>query len=187
MSNGIEEKFTAFCQWVQDITGRPVMKARRHMNTQLKVPYCSVDLLTAPLVAKDLVLYRDKYPDTVSKTLTERVRGLVLATFQITALGGDDAMQCIHRLSASFKTDAWLVFAKKNSFGTAGADGMENIASEFLGAAYENRAQMKATFYIPVPVDFDEDYFTYGQITTTVNNITSKNVTVDQYGVRYDQ
>lgn len=187
MSSGLEQKFTAFCTWVQNVTGRPVMKARRRMNIQLTQPYCSVDLLSAPMVARDLVTYTDNYPSTVSKPLTERVRGLVFATFQITALGGIDAMDCIHKVNASFKTDAWLVFAKQNSFGIAGQDGMENISSEFLGAAFENRAQMKASFYIPVPVDFDEDYFTYGSMTTTVNNIHSKNVTVDQYGVRYDQ
>lgn len=187
MSNGIEEKFSAFCTWAQTITGRPVMKARRRMNTQLSSPYIAVDLLSARMVDKDLVFYTDQYPDDVTHPLTERVRGLVVATFQITALGGDDAMQCIHRLHASFRTDEWLIFSKKNSFGLGELDGMENLSSEFIGAAFENRAQMKASFYVPVPVDFDEDYFTWGLLTVKVQNIEHKNETVIQYGKRYDE
>ena len=189
MSNGnsLEDKFTAFCSWVQQVTGRPVLKARRRMNTQLSEPYCSVDLLSAPMVPKDLELYRDEHPESVEHPITQRIRGLVHATFQITAIGGTDAMQCIHRLHASFRTDSWLVFAKKNSFGTAGGDGMENLSSEFMAAAFENRAQMKMSFYIPVPVDFNEDFFTWGNMEIEVGNISSMNVEIDRYGKRYDQ
>lgn len=181
----IEEKFDAFCQWVQDSTGRPVIKARKRMNVQLSCPYCVVDLLAAPEVPKDLYWHFDPSPDTVDKPLKERIRGLVQATFQITAIGGDDAMQAIHRLSASFKRDSWLVFAKKYSFGISETEGMENMATQILSAAYENRAQMKCSFYIPIPVDFDEDYFTWGTITTIVPE-KNEVVSIDTYGKRYD-
>ena len=168
MSNvsGIEEKFTAFCSWVQAITGRPVIKARRRMNVQLKEPYCCVDLLSAPLITKDLKGYEDLYPQTSEHPLKEKIRGLVFATFQVTSLGGDDAMDCIHKLHASFRTDAWLVFARRNSFGTAGGDGMENLSAEFMAAAFENRAQLKVSFYIPVEVVFEE----------CINDVNSFNV-----------
>ena len=184
----IEDKFTAFCSWVEKITGRPVIKARRRMNTQLKVPYCSVDLLAGKMVPKDLEIYSDSSPDTADQPIHETIRGLMLVTFQVTALGGKDAMDVIHRLIASFKIDSWFVFSKKYSFGNAGIeDGMENISSEFLGAAFENRAQMKASFYIPVPVTFDEDYFTSCQLKTLVAGKKSDECFDDIYGKRYDQ
>lgn len=185
--NGIEEKFTAFCSWVESATGRPVLKARRRMNTQLSEPYCLVDLLSANLVPRDLKSYYDEHPDDVDFPIKERIRGLVFATFKIVALGGDDAMQCIHQLHASFRRDSWLVFAKKYSFGLAGGEGMENIASEFMGAAFENRAEMKMSFYIPIPVDFEEDYFTWGQIQISIPEKDEQYVIEDIYGKRYDQ
>lgn len=183
----IEDKFNAFCGWVQQITGRPVLKARRRMTSQLNVPYCSVDLLFAKMVPKDLKWYDDPSPLTVDQPLHEIIRGLMMVQFQVTALGGQDAMQVIHRLHASFRTDRFLVFSHQNSFGLSETEGMENLASEFLSAAFENRAQMKVGFYIPVPVTFDEDYFTWGEMTVVVQNIPANNVVVDLYGRRYDE
>lgn len=183
MSNGIEQKFTAFCSWVEAATGRPVIKARRGMNVQMNQPYCAVDLLEAPLITKDLELYVDQHSDSFEFPIIERIRGLVLATFQISSFGGD-AVQCLHRLHASLKTDAWLVFAKKNSFGTAGGDGVQNLAAEFLSATFENRAQMKLTFYIPVPVDFEEDYFIGGDIDVYAPEKQEEPIFTTTYGQR---
>ena len=107
MSNAtIEDRFNAFCGYVHDVTGRPVLKARRGMNFQFSEPYISVDLLSCNLVPKDVVFYEDNKPGDFVAPLKATVRGLVYAVFQITSLGGADAVQIMHKLHTSFKTDS---------------------------------------------------------------------------------
>ena len=58
----IEDRFNAFCTYAKEITGRPVLKARRGMNFQFKEPYLSIDLLSCNLVPKDDWSYIDTDP-----------------------------------------------------------------------------------------------------------------------------
>lgn len=171
MSNAtIEDRFNAFCGYVHDVTGRPVLKARRGMNFQFSEPYISVDLLSCNLVPKDVVFYEDNKPGDFVAPLKATVRGLVYAVFQITSLGGADAVQIMHKLHTSFKTDRWQYIAHKNQFGLGENEGVENISAEFLSAAFENRAQMKISLYTPCPVEYEEDYFTWGNVTYHFTN-----------------
>lgn len=167
----IEDRFNAFCEYVHIITGRPVLKARRGMNFQFKEPYMSVDLIGANLVPKDDWHYEDSNPGEVTGTLKQVVRGLVYAVFQITALGGSDALQIIHTLHTSFKTDFWQYWAHNNQFGLGENEGLENLSAEFLSAAFENRAQIKISVYTPCPVEFNDDYFTWGDIQYKIGDL----------------
>jgi len=181
----IEEKFSAWCSWVEKITGRPVVKSRRGMNAQLNVPFCAVDLLSAELVGKDTSVYIDDEPGIDDEKLTEVIRGLTVCRFLISAIGGTDAMDCIHRLNAALHSDLFIQFSGEYSFGLSEVEGMQNLSSEFLGAAFVNRAQMKASFYIPVPVSFDVDYFTFGEMEIKVDRETD-NTTEIPYGTKLE-
>lgn len=165
MSVTIEDRFNAFCEYVQTTTGRPVLKARRGMNFQPSQPYISIDLLSCELVPKDDWHYEDSQPGEVVGNVKQVVRGLVYAVFQIKSFGGADAVQILHLLHTSLKTDNWQYWAYKNQFGLGENEGVENLSSELLSTAFENRAQMKVSFYIPCPVEFNSDYFTWGNVT----------------------
>jgi len=181
----IEQKFSAWCSWVEKITGRPVIKSRRGMNAQLNVPYCAIDLLSAELVEKDISTYVDDEPETDDEKLTEIVRGLTLCRFLVSAIGGADAMQCIHRLNAALHSDLFILFSSEYSFGLSEIEGMQNLSAEFLGAAFENRAQIKVSFYIPVPTSFDVDYFTFGDMEIKINR-EANNTIETQYGMKLE-
>ena len=185
MSNAvtIEDKFNAFCDYVKTVTGRPVLKARRGMNFQFKEPYISIDLLSCNLVPKDDWYYEDSNPGEIIGTLKQMVRGLIYAVFQITSLGGSDALQILHKLHASLKTDYWQYWAYKNQFGLGENEGVENLSAELLSAAFENRGQMKVSLYTPCPVEFEDDYFTWGNLTYKINDIEITTI----YGTKPEQ
>ena len=182
MNATIEDRFNAFCKYVQEITGRPVLKARRGMNFQFSEPYISVDLLNCYLVPKDVVFYEEPPEIDFTTPIKATVRGLVYATFQISSFGGADAIQIMHKLHTSFKTDMWQYWAHQNQFGLGENEGVDNLSSEFLGSTFENRAQMKISVYTPCPVEFQEDYFTWGNITYHINHPEAE-LTV-QYGTK---
>ena len=96
MNVTIEDRFNAFCEYVQTTTGRPVLKARRGMNFQPSQPYISIDLLSCQLVPKDDWHYEDSQPGEVVGNVKQVVRGLVYAVFQIKSFGGADAVQILH-------------------------------------------------------------------------------------------
>ena len=168
MSVTIEDRFNAFCEYVQRITGRPVLKARRGMNFQPSEPYISIDLLSCQLVPKDDWHYEDSNPGQPTGTIKQVVRGLIYAVFQVKSFGGTDAVQILHKLHTSLKTDDWQYWAYKNEFGLGENEGVENLSSELLSTAFENRAQMRVSLYTPCPVEFDAGYFTWGNITFNV-------------------
>ena len=177
----LEDKFNAFCEYIQTTTGRPVLKSRRGMNFQFSEPYISVDLLSCALVPKDDYTYIDPDPEDMEKPLKQIVRGLVYAVFKITSLGGNDALEILHKLHTSFKTDSWQYWAYKNQFGMGENEGVENLSAEFLSAAFENRAEMKISLYTPVPVDYDVDYFAWGNMKVEVKNLIEMDIT---YGTK---
>jgi len=171
MSNAtIEDRFNAFCDYVHEVTQRPVLKARRGMNFQFTEPYISVDLLSCYLVPKDVVFYEDDKPGDFVAPLKATVRGLIYVTFQVTSLGGADALQIMQKLKTSFWTDRWQYIAYQNQFGLGENEGIDNLSAELLSAAFENRAQMKISLYTPCPVEYQEDYFTWGNVTYEFKN-----------------
>ena len=60
-------------------------------------------------------------------------------------------------------------------------EGVENLSAEFLSAAFENRAEMKISLYTPVPVDYDVDYFAWGNMKVEVKNLIEMDIT---YGTK---
>lgn len=184
MADTLETKINTFCQYVQDITGRPVLKARRNKNPQLTTPFCSVDYLGGKQVENDTKTYTDAYPNSYDKPIKETVRGLCIGQFSVSSIGGSDAMQVLHKLNCSFYTDTFLFWCKANSFGFSSSGDVQNIAEQILDSAFENRGQLNVFLYMPVPVEFQEDYFTYGKL--DIQPSPGEMGTIhDQYGHNY--
>lgn len=152
----IDQKWTVLCDYISRVTGWSVLKQKRTMIPQMNVPFISVGILSYDPMPKDRVDLIGQNDDT--DKLKQRVRGLILIRFSINAFGLG-AMQVLKRLVMSFQTDVWFVFSTAEEIGYTEQIEVQDISATLLDSNYEERCQITPSFYIPVPEDFDIDFF----------------------------
>lgn len=165
----IDEKWSALCDFIQTLTGWAVLKQKRPMIPQMNTPFIAVGIIGYDAMPKDRVDLIGQKDDT--DNLTQRVRGLILIRFSIDAFGVG-AMQKLKRLVMSFQTDVWFSWAEKNEFGYSEQIDIQDISAVLLDSNYEERVQITPSFYVPVPEDFDIDFFNKLHMTLETKGIS---------------
>lgn len=165
----IDEKWTKLCDFVQTLTGWPVLKQKRAMVPQMNTPFISIGIVGYDALPKDRVDLIGQFDDTDS--LKQRVRGLIWIRFSINAFGLG-AMQKLKRLVMCFQTDVWFSWATANEFGYSEQIEIQDISSVLLDSNYEERVQITPSFYLPVPEDFDIDFFNKLHLTIETKGIS---------------
>lgn len=164
MSETVDSKISQFCDYLQMVSGLPVLKARAGATPQLNKTFASVNLIDCTPVYKDTSTYVDLDPNDLMAPRTQVVRGLVVMNFVVSVFG-KGALQACHKIAASFRTDIFDLFSETKSFGLMNAPEVSNIAAQILDSKFEDRGEVRCQFYVPIPVDFASDHFISDQIT----------------------
>lgn len=151
-----------FADYVEAITGRSTI-LRRADTPQPNKPYCSIITMDYTAVANDIVTFAG-----TSTGATETVRGLGLLTYVVEALGGD-ARSTLANLQASFQTIKFFYGMGIYGFGLSDKGTINNTSAPFIDAKFEERQELKCSFYHVQSEVFDADYFNRIQITTEFN------------------
>ena len=151
-----------FADYVESVTGRPTI-LRRTDTPQPTEPYCSIITMDFSAVPHDVVTF-----DGTGTTATETVRGLGVLTYVVEALGGD-ARSCLSHLQASFETGKFFFDLGIYGFGLSDKGTINNTSAPFIDAKFEERQELKCSFYHVQSEVFESDYFDHIQITTEFN------------------
>lgn len=159
----IETKLNQFCAYIQQITGLPVLKSRAGATPQLNKLYASVDLIDYFPVDKDVSKYEDSNPTDLNAPRSQVVRGLSVLNL-VVSFFGKGAIQQAHIFAASFRSDYFVQFSSEKSFGLMNPPEVVNISAQILDSKFEDRAEVRCQFYVPIPVVFNSDHFISDQI-----------------------
>lgn len=162
----LNDRLTQFCDYVQLITGLPVMKMKRSFVPQMKNSFAVVGYGSLSPVEHDRVDLIHQQED--NDFLVERVRGLYLVELLVQVYGKGALSRC-SRLKMSLQSQSFSDWGSNNEIGFAGEANVADISGVLLDSNYEERAQLTATFYVTCPEDFDIDFFTKENITVSSN------------------
>lgn len=153
-----------FCDYIKEIVGKPVVIEKSN-TPQLDEPYLSVLLSDVNLLPHDIVsMVEETDEETEVTTTIESPRGLGLLNFTVIGYGGDP-MSDLARVQKSFETSAFIFGLEIYGFGLSDKGTIINTTAPLIDARFENRAELKCSFYHSASETFDAEYFTTDKIT----------------------
>lgn len=145
-----------FCDYIVSVLSKPV--TIEGSNTpQYTVPYFTVDLIEFEGVEHDIVDF-DKDNDK------EIVRGLGLLRFRVEGQGGNP-MSDLAKLQSSFWTTKFVFEMEQYGFGLSDKGIVIDTKAPLIDARWEERAELKCSFYHSASESFDAEYFNKEEIT----------------------
>lgn len=156
LANSIEGLWTRICEYIQGMTGKPIVKGKTSFTAQYDCPFFSVWINNIQQVPYDTMQYPDQYED--NDGLTQEIRGLSLIEFEIQGFGSGITSDC-RRLAVSFGTDKWNEFEQFNQVGLSEKREIQNISAPLDDSVYEERCSFSFVLYAPISEQFDVDYF----------------------------
>lgn len=140
-----------FGDYITSILNKPYTLERSN-TPQLTEPYFTVFLSDLEKLVHDVVVF-DKDLDI------ETVRGLGLLRFTVIGYGGNSVMSDLAKLQDSFETTKFVFEMEQYGFGLSDKGNVIDTTAPLIDARFENRAELKCSFYHSASSAFDAGYF----------------------------
>lgn len=146
-----------FTDYIVNVLSIPATLEKSN-TPQLTEPYFTVFLSDLEKLVHDVVIF-DKDLDI------ETVRGLGLLRFTVIRYGGDNVISDLAKLQDSFETTKFVFEMEQYGFGLSDKGNIINTTAPLIDARFENRAELKCSFYHSASSAFAAGYFNKEVIT----------------------
>lgn len=145
-----------FCDYIVGVLGKPAIILKSN-TPQLSVPYFSVFLEEDNQLPHDVVTFN-------AVENKEVVRGLGILRFVVQGYG-DQPMSDLKKLQQSYETSKFTFGMEAFGLGLSEKGTILNTTAPFIDARFENRAELKCSFYHVASTSFDAEWFDKMKVT----------------------